>query len=221
MILHYLTIIFFLQLDFAMSQFVQAALAGSYSASLDPTVAINRSSYPLNDSGITTKLPSISAPMGPPTGPVQQYSAVDAKQQRITWARELKNMSPFERHLQFIKLYRQNEPAAPEDPYASLVTDDDILRTAYRFIRKPEDDAKLDAWEGKLAKSYYDRLFKEYALVDLTRYKEGKVGMRWRVQKEVFTGKGQFMCASLTCSSAQLKTFEVRPKLSRPLMFAY
>jgi len=60
-----------------------------------------------------------------------------------------------------------------------------------------------------MAKAYYDRLFKEYALVDLSKYKTGQIGMRWRTQDEVFSGKGQFTCASLKCDATQLKTFEV------------
>ena len=37
--------------------------------------------------------------------------------------------------------------------------------------------------EKKLAKKYYDKLFKEYCIADLSRYKENKVGH--------FTLKGQ------------------------------
>jgi hypothetical protein len=39
----------------------------------------------------------------------------------------------------------------------------------------PETISKAEKWEKDLAKAYYDRLFKEYALCDLSRYKEGKV----------------------------------------------
>lgn len=41
----------------------------------------------------------------------------------------------------------------------------------------------------RMAKRYYDKLFREYALADLTRYKEGKVGLRWRTEREVVEGK--------------------------------
>ena len=44
-----------------------------------------------------------------------------------------------------------------------------------RFLRTEEDDATA-TWEVKLAKRYYDKLFKEYCLADLSRYKEGKIG---------------------------------------------
>ena len=40
-----------------------------------------------------------------------------------------------------------------------------------RFIRSEEDDAGGDAWEVRLARRYYAKLFREYAIVDLSRYK--------------------------------------------------
>lgn len=39
---------------------------------------------------------------------------------------------------------------------------------SYRFIRRPEDDA-ANTWEARLAQRYYSRLFKEYAIADLSR----------------------------------------------------
>lgn len=44
----------------------------------------------------------------------------------------------------------------------------------------------------------------------MTKYKEGKIGMRWRTEKEVIKGKGQFICANLSCDeTAELKSYEV------------
>ena len=40
------------------------------------------------------------------------------------------------------------------------------------------------------------KLYKEYAIADLSRHREGKVGLRWRTQKEVVSGRGQFICAA-------------------------
>ena len=43
----------------------------------------------------------------------------------------------------------------------------------FRFLRTAEDDSK-DSWEVNLAKRYYAKLFKEYAIGDLSRYKVGR-----------------------------------------------
>ena len=47
-----------------------------------------------------------------------------------------------------------------------------------------------------LPHSHCSKLFKEYAIADLSRYKEGRVGLRWRTQKEVVSGRGQFVCGA-------------------------
>lgn len=89
-------------------------------------------------------------------------------------------------------------------------TDEDVLRESYRFIRKPEDDEDEDSWSVRLAKKYYSRLFREYCIADLSRYKEGKLGLRWRTQKEVVSGRGQFICGSRGCEEQRgLASFEV------------
>lgn len=88
-------------------------------------------------------------------------------------------------------------------------TDYDILRENFRFIRSDEDDA-ADSWEVRLAKRYYSKLFKEYAIADLSRHKEGRVGLRWRTQREVVAGRGQFSCGATGCEERRgLASFEV------------
>jgi hypothetical protein len=43
---------------------------------------------------------------------------------------------------------------------------------AGRFIRDDEEDAAADdPWAVRLARRYYAKLYREYAVVDLTRYK--------------------------------------------------
>lgn len=39
-----------------------------------------------------------------------------------------------------------------------------------RFVRSEEDDSN-DSWEVRMARRYYAKLFKEYAIADLSRYK--------------------------------------------------
>ncbi|CAI2167035.1 13614_t:CDS:2 [Funneliformis geosporum] len=65
-------------------------------------------------------------------------------------------------------------------------------------------------WEQRVAKKYYDKLFREYCIAELKYYKEGRIALRWRIEKEVITGKGQFICASTKCSNtSELKSWEV------------
>jgi protein FRA10AC1 len=135
---------------------------------------------------------------------------IQDKERRRQYARELAGMGAFDRHRKFLEDYVKyyggpkwtGSPSTPK-------TDLDILREEYRFIRTPEDDAE-DTWEKKIAKKYYDKLFKEYCLGDFTRYKEGKIGLRWRTQKELFEGKGQFVCGNKECNEQEgLRSFEV------------
>ena len=122
----------------------------------------------------------------------------------------------YQRHLDFIKHYAHNYGDQSMKKYTCLSgdgvkTDWDVLAEEHRFVRTPEEDelAKKN-WGKRLAKRYYDKLFKEYALADMRLYKKGQVGLRWRTQKEVVHGKGQFECGSLHCSEPDgLESFEV------------
>ncbi|KAF9434960.1 hypothetical protein BGZ76_007135 [Entomortierella beljakovae] len=65
-------------------------------------------------------------------------------------------------------------------------------------------------WEKRVSKKYYDRLYKEYALVELRYYKEGRVAMRWRNENELLRGKGEYTCGSLGCDEPKgLLSWEV------------
>lgn len=80
---------------------------------------------------------------------------------------------------------------------------------ACRFVRSDADDDEL-TWGQRVAKKYYDKLFKEYAICELKYFKEGKIALRWRTEKEVIVGKGQFICASTRCDETQrLQSWEV------------
>lgn len=90
-----------------------------------------------------------------------------------------------------------------------IKTDQDTLREGYRFIRSEEDDMD-SSWEQRLVKRYYDKLFKEYCIADMSHYKTGKIGLRWRTEKEVKSGKGQFVCGNKHCSEEEgLASYEV------------
>ena len=40
--------------------------------------------------------------------------------------------------------------------------------------------------------------------MDLSYYQLSKIGMRWRTEKEVIDGKGQFACANIHCDNANV-----------------
>ncbi|KAL0102698.1 hypothetical protein PUN28_018187 [Cardiocondyla obscurior] len=87
-------------------------------------------------------------------------------------------------------------------------TDYDVIRENHKFLWDQEDTP--DTWGAKLAKKYYDKLFKEYCICDLTYYKQNKVALRWRTEKEVIVGKGQFECGSKTCKEKEnLRSWEL------------
>ncbi|XP_065156181.1 protein FRA10AC1 homolog [Atheta coriaria] len=86
--------------------------------------------------------------------------------------------------------------------------DIDVIRENHKFLWD-EDDETI-TWEQQFAKKYYDRLFKEYCICDLSHYKENKIAMRWRIEKEVVIGKGQFICGNKSCTIEKyLRTWEV------------
>eukprot|EP00884_Botryococcus_braunii_P003073 jgi/Botrbrau1/12767/Bobra.0238s0006.1 len=121
----------------------------------------------------------------------------------------LLGLNAWDRHKRFIHDMMTYYGGKLPEVNHSLKSDHEVLRQSYRFIRDGEDDAE-GGWEVQLAKLYYSRLFKEYAIADLSRYKEGKIGLRWRTEKEVVDGKGQFSCGGKTCDEKRgLASFEV------------
>ena len=83
-----------------------------------------------------------------------------------------------------------------------------VLMEEHKFVWDTRDQP--NSWEKSLAKAYYDKLFKEYAIADLSRYKERLLALRWRTEKEVVVGKGQFICGSKHCEERKdLTSWEV------------
>lgn len=88
------------------------------------------------------------------------------------------------------------------------------LKDCHQFVRDDEVDAKLitNDWKARMARKYYDELYKEFAIIDLSRHEEGLIGLRWRTKEEVVTGKGQHQCGGKRCSdtgSSALQVFEL------------
>ena len=86
-------------------------------------------------------------------------------------------------------------------------TDLDVIHENHRFLW---DDEDAETWEQRLAKKYWDKLFKEYTICDLSLYKKNKIALRWRIEKEVVIGKGQFICGNKKCQEKDgLRSWEV------------
>ncbi|KIY96747.1 putative Protein FRA10AC1 like protein [Monoraphidium neglectum] len=144
--------------------------------------------------------------------------AYDRSARSEHWRSTFAGLTAFERHQRLLRQLGAydgaggQEQGGADDPAAALAgirTDADVLRQSYRFIRRPEDDAR-DSWEVRLARRYYGRLFREYAIIDLSRYREQKVGLRWRTEAEVASGKGQFVCGARGCGAREgLASFEL------------
>ncbi|KAA8898921.1 folate-sensitive fragile site protein Fra10Ac1-domain-containing protein, partial [Sphaerosporella brunnea] len=118
--------------------------------------------------------------------------------------------SAYTRHLSYTaaqaNLYN-NAPSAP----APQRTERDILLTHHRFLRSPSPtapDANAD-YEKALAETYDKKLYKEFVLMSLSRWREGMVAMRWRTEEEVKSGKGERVCAELECGKEKEAETEV------------
>ncbi|XP_052861878.1 protein FRA10AC1 homolog [Anopheles cruzii] len=124
--------------------------------------------------------------------------------------RNLAHLNPYELHKHLINEYILTKPGATkllERDSSRDKTDHDVIRENHRFLWHSEP---VDSWEKELAKKYYDKLFKEYCISDLSRYRENKVALRWRIEKEVVLGKGQFICGDRKCEEqSELRSWEV------------
>lgn len=141
-----------------------------------------------------------------------QSAVFDSAGRQQYYQTNLAGLTAQQRHDKFMTDYLKHYGGTPRvsDPYAKTKkTDYDVLQETYRFIRTEQDDVG-NSWEVRLAKKYYDRLYKEYCIADLSRYKESKIGLRWRTQREVVDGVGQFVCGAKGCKESRgLCSYEV------------
>ncbi|NXG59566.1 F10C1 protein, partial [Hemiprocne comata] len=139
----------------------------------------------------------------------EEWDREEARKRRF----HLIAMDAYERHKKLVNDYILYYGGKIEDfqrSGANDKTDLDVIRENHRFLWNEDDEADMN-WEKRLAKKYYDKLFKEYCIADLSRYKENKFGFRWRHEKEVISGKGsQFSCGNKHCDEKEgLKSWEV------------
>ncbi|XP_068146069.1 protein FRA10AC1 homolog [Drosophila tropicalis] len=124
----------------------------------------------------------------------------------------LQNLTDKERHKFILNHYVLATQA--ENESRKHKRDIDVIRENHRFLWEDDNlDSSSLSWEQRLALRYYKKLFKEYCIADLTRYKDNKIALRWRTKQEVVTGIGQFQCGSRHCSEKEdLRTWEVNFK---------
>ncbi|KAF7100445.1 hypothetical protein CFC21_101961 [Triticum aestivum] len=134
----------------------------------------------------------------------------DREERKMQYQSHIQGLNAYDRHKKFMKDYVQFYGHQKNvDNSLPIKTDKDTLREGYRFILSEEDDMD-STWEKRLVKRYYDKLFKEYCIADMTQYKKCKIGLRWRTEKEVISGKGQFICGSRHCDEKHgLGSYEV------------
>ncbi|KAI9361669.1 folate-sensitive fragile site protein Fra10Ac1-domain-containing protein [Zopfochytrium polystomum] len=89
----------------------------------------------------------------------------------------------------------------------------DILKKHHRFLHDDTDlDPATTTWEQRIALRYYNKLFKEYCIADIRPPSSsssstkrapppGAIALRWRTQREVVSGFGQFVCGNLSCAT--------------------
>jgi protein FRA10AC1 len=133
----------------------------------------------------------------------------------------------WQRHQHYLRTFSRAHRGSDTPQLASTkpsTSDADVVRQHHRFLWDEEQagsssgtadtagggttDSRAGSvpgsdgltWEQRLAKRYWQRLFKEYVIADLSRYREGGIGLRWRTEQEVLDGRGQFSCGNKSCN---------------------
>ncbi|XP_022096534.1 protein FRA10AC1 homolog isoform X2 [Acanthaster planci] len=138
-----------------------------------------------------------------------EYSREEGKAQRFHFLA----LNAYGRHKELVNNYLLYYPGAKEQLFKRNTVNDktdlDVIRENHQFLWEPKDEVET-SWAKRLAKRYWDKLFKEYCIADLSRYKENKIALRWRVEKEVVEGKGHFSCGNKRCTECEgLRSWEV------------
>ncbi|ESO07174.1 hypothetical protein HELRODRAFT_110669 [Helobdella robusta] len=140
----------------------------------------------------------------------EEYSREENRKERF----HLLTLDAYSRHKKFINdyiLYYGGSMSDFKRDSSKDKTDFDVIKEHHKFLWDEDECETQKSWEKRLAKKYYDKLYKEYCIADLTYYKHNKViAMRWRTEKEVVAGKGQFECGEKHCDEGDgLKSWEV------------
>uniref|UniRef100_A0A0D9XUL6 Protein FRA10AC1 n=1 Tax=Leersia perrieri TaxID=77586 RepID=A0A0D9XUL6_9ORYZ len=113
-------------------------------------------------------------------------SIFDKEERKMQYQSHIRGLNAYDRHKKFMKDYVQFYGHDKNvDNSVPIKTDKDTLREGYRFILSEEDDMD-STWEKRL------------------------IGLRWRTEKEVISGKGQFICGNRICDEKNgLGSYEV------------
>ncbi|KAL7275048.1 hypothetical protein RUND412_002014 [Rhizina undulata] len=152
--------------------------------------------------------------MPPPNPTTHPSTLLHDPHSRKIFTQSASSSSAYARHLQaasaYVHYYGGSVPA-PE----KFRNERDILEENHQFIRDDDDDVEEGGEGGGseervLARRYYDKLFKEFAVVELGRWRARQIAIRWRTKSEVLSGKGQFTCANLSCHNKR-STLDINP----------
>lgn len=134
----------------------------------------------------------------------------DAEEGKRMRYHQILTLDAYNRHKKFVNDYLELYGGNINDFKRDKSKDRSDLTVVYenhKFLWDNEEDV---TWEQKVAKKYWDKLYKEYTICDLSLYKDNKVGFRWRTEKEVVSGKGQFSCSNKRCCEEEgLRSWEV------------
>lgn len=86
--------------------------------------------------------------------------------------------------------------------HARVFTDTLAQQQLQEYLDHQDNPTWPSTRAAHCSKLYYERLLREYSITDLSLYKQGKIGLRWRTPMEIIQGKGHFSCASKTCSTS-------------------
>lgn len=101
------------------------------------------------------------------------------QQEREEWRRcrqQLLSLNAYDRHKLMVNDYLRHYGGTMKDfarDSSADRRDADVVRENHRFLW---EEGEARSWGERVAKKYWDKLFKEYCIADLSRYKENRVG---------------------------------------------
>ncbi|GAW78978.1 hypothetical protein, conserved [Plasmodium gonderi] len=111
------------------------------------------------------------------------------------------DLSPIERHKLMMSL-RHLEKTKVENNQEKYLSDYDILKKKYQFVHDVSTE------NNSLLQKYYKSICNKYVICYLDEYKVKKIGLRWRTEEEIVSGKGHIICSSNECDNTNLNTYE-------------